>query len=134
MLPLDSRWCQSVGQESRAPDTCIYEVSRASDPRTVGSHPPAQARPDRTQTGVIHIGGAEYLSRYDFAVRVAERFGFDKTNIYPTKTHILKQEAKRLLHGGLKVEKAQSLLKTKLLNVEEGLKRAKENQKQTESK
>lgn len=76
---------------------------------------------ERDLTGVFHIGGADYLSRYDFAVRVAERFGFDKINISPAKTETLKQEARRPLRGGLRVEKAQSLLKTKLLNVEEGL-------------
>ena len=78
-------------------------------------------------TGVIHIGGADYLSRYDFAVRVAERFGFDKTNISSTRTEVLKQGAKRPLHGGLKTEKARSALKTKLLNVEEGLDEARQN-------
>ena len=81
---------------------------------------------DGDLTGVIHIGGADYLSRYDFAVRVAERFGFDKMNISLAKTETLKQEARRPLRGGLKTEKAQSLLKTKLLNVEEGLDQAKE--------
>ncbi|MGB2768374.1 MAG: dTDP-4-dehydrorhamnose reductase [Candidatus Zixiibacteriota bacterium] len=78
-------------------------------------------------SGVFHIGGAEYLSRYDFAVKVAEKFGFENADISTIKTETLKQKARRPLHGGLKVEKAQSLLKTKLLNVEEGLEQARQN-------
>jgi dTDP-4-dehydrorhamnose reductase len=75
----------------------------------------------RNLSGVFHVGGAEYLSRYNFAQKVAKKFGFDKANISPIKTETLKQEAKRPLRGGLRVEKAQSLLETNLLNVEEGL-------------
>jgi dTDP-4-dehydrorhamnose reductase len=78
---------------------------------------------EKNLSGVFHIGGAEYLSRYDFAQKVAAKFVFDKANISPIKTETLKQKAKRPLRGGLKIEKAQSLLKTKLLNVEEGLDR-----------
>ncbi|UCB52012.1 MAG: sugar nucleotide-binding protein [Candidatus Zixiibacteriota bacterium] len=76
-------------------------------------------------SGIFHIGGSEYLSRYDFAVKVAERFGFDKTNIAPIKTETLKQKAKRPSRGGLKTEKAQRILKTKLLNITDGLQQAK---------
>lgn len=86
---------------------------------------------DGDLTGVIHIGGADYLSRCDFAVRVAERFGFDKINISPAKTETLKQEARRPLLGGLKTEKARSVLQTELLGVEKGLERAKQSQKAT---
>ncbi|MGB2804916.1 MAG: dTDP-4-dehydrorhamnose reductase [Candidatus Zixiibacteriota bacterium] len=75
----------------------------------------------RDLSGVFHIGGAEYLSRYDFALKVAQKFGFDNADISPIKTETLKQKAKRPLRGGLKTEKARSALETKLLNVEEGL-------------
>ena len=76
---------------------------------------------ERDLAGVFHIGGAEYLSRYDFAVKVAEKFGIENADISPIKTEMLKQKAKRPLRGGLKTEKARSALETKLLNVEEGL-------------
>jgi dTDP-4-dehydrorhamnose reductase len=83
---------------------------------------------DGDLTGVIHIGGADYLSRYDFAMKVAQKFEFDTAFISPTTTESLGQKAKRPLHGGLRVEKAQSLLKTKLLNVEEGLEQARQQE------
>ena len=82
---------------------------------------------ERNLSGIFHIGGAEYLSRYDFALKVAQKFGFDNVHISPIKTEALKQKAKRPLRGGLTIEKAQSLLETKLLNVEEGLDRARQD-------
>jgi len=87
---------------------------------------------ERNLSGVFHVAGAEYLSRYDFALKVAEEFGLKEAKIAPIKTDSLKQKAKRPTRGGLKIQKAQGILETKLLNVEEGLKRAKENQHLTE--
>ena len=78
-------------------------------------------------SGIFHVGGAEYLSRYDFALKAAQNFGFENADISPIKTEMLKQNAKRPLRGGLRVEKAQGLLKTKLLNVQQGLDRAQQN-------
>ena len=87
---------------------------------------------ERNLSGVFHVAGAEYLSRYDFALKVAEEFGFKEAEIAPIKTESLKQKAIRPTRGGLKTQKAQGIVETELLNVEEGLKRAKENQHLTE--
>ncbi len=81
----------------------------------------------RDLSGVLHVAGTEYLSRYDFAVKVADKFGYDTALVSPTTAESLSQKAKRPSRGGLKVEKARSLLKTKLLNVEQGLQQAKQN-------
>ncbi len=81
----------------------------------------------RDFSGVLHVAGAEYLSRYDFAVKVADKFGHDTALVSPTTTESLGQKAKRPSRGGLKIDKAQSLLKTKLLNVEQGLEQTKQN-------
>ena len=72
-------------------------------------------------SGIYHIGGSEYLSRHDFAIKVANKFNFDKNNILPAKTEVLKQKAKRPFKGGLKIDKAQSILETKLMNVNQAL-------------
>jgi len=82
---------------------------------------------EKNLSGIYHIGGTEYLSRYDFALKVANKFNFDKTLISPTLTEILEQKAKRPHRGGLKIEKAQKILQTKLLNVDEGLEQAKQS-------
>jgi len=83
-------------------------------------------------SGLFHVAGAEYLSRYDFAIKVAEFFQFDKADISTLRTEFLKQKAKRPFRGGLKTEKAQRILKTMLLNIEEGLNQAKQSQKEIE--
>jgi dTDP-4-dehydrorhamnose reductase len=72
-------------------------------------------------SGVYHVAGSEYLSRYDFAIKVADKFNFDKNNIFPAKTELLQQKAKRPYKGGLRIDKAQSILETKLLDVNQGL-------------
>jgi dTDP-4-dehydrorhamnose reductase len=75
----------------------------------------------RNISGIYHIAGSEYLSRYDFATKVADKFNFNKNNILSAKTELLQREAKRPYRGGLKIDKAQSILETKLLNVDQGL-------------
>ena len=72
-------------------------------------------------SGVYHIAGSEYLSRYDFAIKVAKSFDFDGNNIVPSKTELLQQEAKRPHRGGLKTDRAQKVLDTRLLSTDEGL-------------
>jgi len=70
---------------------------------------------------IYHIAGSEYLSRYDFAIKVADKFNFDKNTLLPTKTELLQQKAKRPYKGGLKIDRAQSILETKLLSVNQAL-------------
>jgi len=72
-------------------------------------------------SGIYHVAGSEYLSRYDFATKVASKFNLDENNILPTKTELLQQKAKRPHKGGLKIDKAQGILETKLLDVNQGL-------------
>lgn len=72
-------------------------------------------------SGIYHIGGSEYLSRYDFATKVANKFNFDKNNILPTQTEFLQQQAKRPHRGGLKIDKVKSILETKILNLNQAL-------------
>lgn len=72
-------------------------------------------------TGIIHLGGDSYLSRFEIAVKTAEHFGFDKNLISPVTTPELGQTARRPMRGGLKIDLAKNLLKKRLLGFEEGL-------------
>jgi dTDP-4-dehydrorhamnose reductase len=72
-------------------------------------------------SGVYHIAGSEYISRYDFAIKVADKFNFDKNNILPTKTELLQQKAKRPYKGGLKIDRAKGILETELRSVNQAL-------------
>ena len=76
---------------------------------------------EKNISGILNIAGSEYLSRYDFALKVAKKFNFDKNLISPALTSELKQKAPRPHRGGLKIDKAKKLLKTELLDVEKGL-------------
>jgi dTDP-4-dehydrorhamnose reductase len=58
--------------------------------------------------GVYNIGGRDIISRYDFAIKIADYFNLDKSLINPITTDMLKQPAKRPLKSGLITLKAES--------------------------
>lgn len=72
-------------------------------------------------TGILHIAGDDYLSRHEAALKAAAFFNFNSELITPITTERLCQPARRPLRGGLKIDKAKKLLKTKLLGLDEGL-------------
>lgn len=71
--------------------------------------------------GIYHVGGADYCSRYEFALRIAEFFRADPSNISPVTTAELKQPARRPLKGGLITLKAETDLGMKMRGIESGL-------------
>lgn len=76
---------------------------------------------ERKQTGLYHVGGADYLSRYDFARQIASFFRVSTDLIQPITTAELQQAAKRPLKGGLVSLKAQAMLGLRFRGVESGL-------------
>ncbi len=76
---------------------------------------------DKFKKGIYNIGGLEYLSRYDFALKIANVFKLDKSLINPITTDKLNQKAKRPLKGGLIILKAQAELGYKPHTLEENL-------------
>ncbi len=60
--------------------------------------------------GIYNIGGKEFLSRYDFTMKIAEFFQLDKSLISPITTSELNQAAPRPLKSGLLILKAQTEL------------------------
>ena len=65
---------------------------------------------DYKKTGIYNIGGKEFLSRFDFTIKIADYFNLDKNLITPIKTEELKQPAKRPLKSGLITLKAETEL------------------------
>ncbi len=61
--------------------------------------------------GVFHTAGAESLSRYDFALRIAEHFELDASLIRPVRSADLQQPAPRPVHSGLRVDKMDKIAK-----------------------
>lgn len=71
--------------------------------------------------GIYNIGGPEFLSRYDFTLRIADYFDLDKKLIAPITTIELSQTAKRPLKSGLITLKAETEFGYKPLSIEETL-------------
>lgn len=70
--------------------------------------------------GVIHVAG-ERVSRYEFAVRLAEKLGFNKELIQPAKMEEARFKAPRPRDSSLDCSKARSILKTEFYNLDHAL-------------
>jgi dTDP-4-dehydrorhamnose reductase len=79
--------------------------------------------------GIYNIGGREFLSRYDFALAIADFFGLDKNLIKPILTRDLNQPAPRPLKSGLINLKAETELDYKPSTMNEAFQILKESLK-----
>jgi dTDP-4-dehydrorhamnose reductase len=74
--------------------------------------------------GIYHASGSERISRYEFAQRIAQTFRLAQSLIKPIKMNQLTAWiAKRPKDSSLNTKKIQKQLKTKPINITEGLKR-----------
>jgi dTDP-4-dehydrorhamnose reductase len=80
---------------------------------------------ERKLTGVYHVSGATRISRYDFAVLLAETFGLDASLLVPTGLKTFSFAAKRPVDSSLNTAKAECALKCKPLKVGDALERLK---------
>jgi dTDP-4-dehydrorhamnose reductase len=77
--------------------------------------------------GLYHASGSERISRYDFALQIAKTFNLGAGLIKPAKMNQLTTWiARRPRDSSLNTEKIQKQLKTKPLNITQGLKKMKE--------
>lgn len=76
---------------------------------------------EREMLGLFHVAGADILDRYAFACLACRVFGVDDSCVEPVMTAGLNQRAPRPLRGGLRIDKALSLLVTTLRPAEAGL-------------
>jgi dTDP-4-dehydrorhamnose reductase len=82
---------------------------------------------ERNAHGTYHAAGSERVSRYDFAVKIAEIFNLNKELIKPIKMgELTVWVAKRPRDSSLCVDKIQKELSVKLLNINQGLAKMKE--------
>lgn len=81
------------------------------------------------KSGIAHVSGRDFLSRYDFAMKVCKIFDFDDELVQPCGSDEFKQAARRPMKAGLKVDQAEKSLKLKMLTVKEGLELAKQSWK-----
>jgi len=77
------------------------------------------------ENGIFHTAGRSCQSRYEFAVRLAEVFGYPIGQIEPVYSSEFKQIAERPKNSCLRVEKTERFLGTTLFSVERGIKEMK---------
>ena len=70
---------------------------------------------------LFHVCGADYISRYDFALELARVFGFRTDLITPIKTAELKQKAVRPLRSKFNLSKLHTELDVHPRGIEAGL-------------
>ena len=75
---------------------------------------------ERRLTGIFHVVG-ERLSRYDFAIKVSDKLGLDRTLIRPAKMEEMRWIAKRPKDSSLNCEKTKKILKTEFHSMEYAL-------------
>ena len=79
--------------------------------------------------GLIHWGDFDWISRYDFANKIADKFNLQSNLIEPIKTEELNQVAPRPLNGGLDTTLAQDLLRLEPPQIDDCLNQIIENLK-----
>jgi dTDP-4-dehydrorhamnose reductase len=80
-------------------------------------------------TGTINLGSTETISKYQFIVKVAEIFGFNKNMIIEgTYDKYANAIAKRPLNTSLDISKSLKLLNPKIMSYEKSLQKIKERQ------
>jgi dTDP-4-dehydrorhamnose reductase len=84
---------------------------------------------ENDKSGIYHASGSERMSRFEFAVKVAEIFGFGPDLMMPVKSGELKLKAKRPFDSSLNVDKITGDLGTKPSGVEESLRQMKKQYK-----
>jgi dTDP-4-dehydrorhamnose reductase len=72
-------------------------------------------------SGLYHVVSPEHLSKYDFGVRIAKRFGFDADLIEPIRMYEIARGAPRALNLVLKPDKVQAALGHPLPSVDAGI-------------
>jgi dTDP-4-dehydrorhamnose reductase len=71
--------------------------------------------------GLIHLGGAERISRFEFGLRLAARLGVDPALIRPSEMADYSPPALRPADVSLEIGLARRVLRTPLLDCREGL-------------
>jgi dTDP-4-dehydrorhamnose reductase len=80
--------------------------------------------------GLYHASGSERISRYEFAKKIAESFRLDSSLIRPVKmSQLVAWIAKRPRDSSLSTDKIRKQLRTRPLNITEGLNKMKTEEK-----
>lgn len=84
---------------------------------------------EKKMSGVFHMAGATRVSRYDYACRLADAFGLDRSLIIPSKMTDMSWKAKRPKDSSLDTSKAARTLSEKPYDLEKSLRTLREEMK-----
>lgn len=76
---------------------------------------------EKEATGIFHLSGKDLMSIIELVYRVADFYGYDKSNVQPIKSSSLNQAAKRPPKTGFILDKAVNELGYSPCSFEEGL-------------
>ena len=71
--------------------------------------------------GTFHVGGADLVSRYDYACAAAELLGFDSALVKPVLSSDTERPAARPLRHGLVSARAEGVIGRRTMSVREGV-------------
>ncbi len=84
---------------------------------------------ERELKGIFHLAGATKVSRYDFALRIADKFGLDGDLVIPSRMAEIGWIAKRPKDSSLDTSKASKILDNKPYSLDKALEILKEELK-----
>jgi dTDP-4-dehydrorhamnose reductase len=76
---------------------------------------------ERRLRGTYHLTGSTRASRYQFAILLARRYGFDENLLIPVGAESVEWMARRPPDSSLDVGKAREMLNNKPITIEESL-------------
>jgi dTDP-4-dehydrorhamnose reductase len=76
---------------------------------------------ERRLNGIFHLSGSTRVNRYEFALLLARKFGFDEQLVTPVKAESINWIARRPFDSSLNVSKAQASLNNRPSTLEKAL-------------
>jgi dTDP-4-dehydrorhamnose reductase len=84
---------------------------------------------DKDARGLFHVGGREFISRYDFCNKVTDVFHLDRRYLKPIHMRQMDRAAQRPLNGGLVCSNVEKASEIKMLPASPGLQQLKDDLK-----
>jgi dTDP-4-dehydrorhamnose reductase len=84
-------------------------------------------------SGIFHIGGREFVSRYEFACRISDYFAMRTTLVLPIESDSLARLAARPKIAGLNCQETERYLQVSMPDLSDEFARIKKEQQPTDS-
>jgi dTDP-4-dehydrorhamnose reductase len=82
---------------------------------------------EKDKVGIYHVAGKDLIDRYDFARIAVDIFSLDENLLIPVSLNEFREKVPIPKSAGLKIEKVEYELETKMIGIREGLELAKKD-------